>query len=365
MLNDHVSYDPLDNTKASFKNVVAGILLFLGSFWLLSWNEGNFVNNQKKAQFISDNVISVNSYSPENDRKLIHYSGKINTTENLSDEYVSINVPVLSRKVEMYQWKERSRTKDGRRRYSYSKVWSEKQIDSGNFYRSASYENPVMKLQSQTQYAQNVTIGDFSAGSSLLQNVTPSSQLSLASLSRRYNIVNNHIYIPVVSGQTGNVGDYRISYTVIPNNSDISVISTQYNKTLSMFKNSKFEISILEPGKYSAEEMVEHFINKNNISTMLFRCLGFGLMFFGLCLFISPVTSVMSFIPIIGEIGSGAVHFAAFIIALVLSAVTIGIAWIAVRPEIAIPAIIAAIAAGYFLLKLKKPKPQTLPPEQV
>lgn len=348
-----------NNLKSGCSAVIAGLILFIASFFVLWMNESSFVNAQRMAKFIKANVISITNYSPENNRKLVHYSGKIQTPAIMADEYVRINTPALDREVEMYQWKESSTSKSSnssRKTYRYKKVWSSHEINSANFHDS-SYRNPPMNIKSKSLRAQTATIGEFDATTSVINALNPTQDLQLGSLRGKYDIIDNStLYIPAVKGSRDNVGDYRISYKYIPVNTTVSVISAQSNKTLSAFINSKFNIALTETGESTAPEMIKNFENKSNLEAMMYRGLGFMLMFFGLLFLTSPITTILSFIPFFGDIGNTAIAMVAFILSLVLSVTTIAIAWVAVRPEIAIPVIIAAIAGGMYFLKAKQGK---------
>lgn len=87
------------------------------------------------------------------DTKLVHTSGKADTTETLRDAVFGVeeNSIGLKRVVEMYQWKENSETNStdnyggsqtSTTTYSYSKVWSDTKIDSSDFHDGANHANP-------------------------------------------------------------------------------------------------------------------------------------------------------------------------------------------------------------------------------
>ena len=170
------------NFKSGCAVVIFGIILFIGSFVLLWMNEANYVKNIKMAKFIKDNVVSVSSNSPENNNKLVHYSGKITTNEILADEYIKVNTPALDRKVEMYQWKENKYTSGSgsskRREYRYQKVWSEHPISSTNFHRSG-HDNPPMPVRSESFRAANSQIGVFSADIAVTDAIKPVQELPM------------------------------------------------------------------------------------------------------------------------------------------------------------------------------------------
>ena len=76
---------------------------------------------------------------------------------------VAMNSYRLKRKVEMYQWREICKEKDGKKKYHYESVWCEERIDSNSFHDSSSYRNPPNEwpYRSQSFEASNVTLGKF------------------------------------------------------------------------------------------------------------------------------------------------------------------------------------------------------------
>src|SRR5262249_56050779 len=80
-----------------------------------------------------------------NEGKFIHLTGKATTDETLEDQEFGVSAPRvihLVRKVEMYQWEEKKESKKRKKLgggeetvtvYTYSKVWSEKPINSSEF----------------------------------------------------------------------------------------------------------------------------------------------------------------------------------------------------------------------------------------
>lgn len=97
----------------SIKGIVIGLILFLVAFPLLFWNEGNSV---KVAQALEEGrgatveVEDITKINPEMNGKLVHMCGDATTEEVLKDaEFgISHNGMLLHRKVQYYQWVEKS-----------------------------------------------------------------------------------------------------------------------------------------------------------------------------------------------------------------------------------------------------------------
>ncbi len=106
--------------------------------------------------------------------------------------------------------------------------------------------------------------------------------------------------------------------------------------------------------KASAEEMFQDAQDANSFMTWLLRAVGFIMMFAGLSMILKPLSVLADLIPFIGDIIEVGTGIIAFLVALPLTLITIAIAWLFYRPLIAIPLLIIAGGAIYWLIKKKK-----------
>ena len=271
------------NIKNSFGGIIAGIILFLISVFLLWANEGNLAKQNQIADFINKNAIPVESsvFDNNNDNKLISLSGKANTDETLSDGIISVpDALVLSRTVEMYQWKEIEETKTETqmggstketKSYSFEKVWSENPIDSSKF-RKTSYSNPQFPLKSERYETQQGEFGAFALSkvqTSALRNLEDYTNLPQ---NNQYTISGNYYY-KGNNTDSPNIGDIRISYSYMPSGSPISVIGMQRaDKTITPMITKQGKVYIQYDGLLSQAEMVEKFKRSNLMWANIFRC---------------------------------------------------------------------------------------------
>ncbi len=135
----------------SVKGVLIGGVLFIASFPLLWWNEGNAVRTMKVLSEGASAVVSVGAEKVDgaNEKKLVHFTGEATTSEELVDDVFAAaraKAIRLERNCEIYQWKEdeKSETKKtiggGERTevtYEYQKVWSREPINSSTFHKDA------------------------------------------------------------------------------------------------------------------------------------------------------------------------------------------------------------------------------------
>src|SRR5271166_414777 len=89
--------------------MLIGIVLVPISFVLLFWNEGRAIRTDRGLREGSSSVISVSDPSqvnPANDGKLVHITGRADTSETLTDPTFAVSEQAirLERQVAMYQW---------------------------------------------------------------------------------------------------------------------------------------------------------------------------------------------------------------------------------------------------------------------
>ena len=98
----------------SIKGVLFGLVLIVGSGIFLFWNEGRAVQTQRSLTEGASLVVPVDParVDPANDGKLVHLSGDLKPGAPLADPDFTVSATALRlvRTVEMYQWKEESKT---------------------------------------------------------------------------------------------------------------------------------------------------------------------------------------------------------------------------------------------------------------
>ncbi|MEE8522379.1 MAG: hypothetical protein V3T72_00485 [Thermoanaerobaculia bacterium] len=100
----------------SVKGVLFGVLLIGLGGWLLFWNEGRAVKRAKDLTEGASEVISVSEEGPlsANEGELVHFIGEAVSAGVLRDLVFGVVTDQLKleRSVEMYQWREESRSED-------------------------------------------------------------------------------------------------------------------------------------------------------------------------------------------------------------------------------------------------------------
>ena len=361
----------------AIKGVIAGFIFLVIAFPLLFWNEGRAVKEYKTLKEGGSSVISVSAEKadPANNEKLIHLTGKATTEETLTDDTFGISVSALKlrREVEMYQWKESSESKTEKKvgggskkitTYSYSKVWSSSVINSSNFKESSGHTNPgTIPFESDEKVASPIYLGDFTLSYSLAAKISNYEKYAVtdgmpvpAAITEHSRLHDGTIYFGTNPADP-QIGDVRVKFSVaMP--AEISVMAQQNGNTFQPYRASTGgTIELLEMGALTADAMIQKAEARNAIMTWVLRLIGFLLMLGGFALIFKPLSVLADVLPILGNIVGAGTGIIAFLLALMLSFITIAIAWIFYRPVLGIALIIVAGAALYLIIsKLRSAK---------
>lgn len=370
---------------SALAGVLVGLALFVGSFLLLGWNEGRAIHRAKTLDVGASQVISISPAAPvaENDRKLVHLTGRAEAPGPVSDGVFGITADALKlrRDVEMYQWKEESKSETKKKlgggeetttTYTYSKGWSPSLIESAKFQHPSGHTNPDdLPFASETFTAKGIHVGKFQLPQSLTTRIrnfvsrpVTEAEAKATAKSREKQIqatADGRIYVGE-DPQKPAVGDVRIAFQEAPGG-PVSIVAMQAGNTFEPFVVQKLgTIELLESGTLSAEAMFQKEKESNVTLTWILRLAGFLLMIFGLMLVANVFSVLASVVPFFGDIVEAGTGVLAFAIALPLTLVTIALAWLAYRPLIGIPLLLAAAGAIVFaIMKLSGSRKRQLP----
>lgn len=364
-----------ERLKNSLKSVILGVILFLISFPLLVWNEGRFIDRAKVIEEGLNSVISISSDQvlEENQGALIHITGIAKTDEILKDELfgIEVNAIKLQRKVEMYQWSERSETKTKKEHagtetqettYTYDKVWSENWIDSSNFKIKEGHENPKPQFNSKITYAKNVKVRAFQLTDSFIMKISATQNINISkelinkidpTLRANFAVVNDTFYNG--NPQTPEIGDVRVSFIITPS-TEVSAIGKQKANSLQIYRTKDGEIDILMDGTFDALSMFKKEEKDNIFLSWLLRFLSLLMMWIGLNLAISPFTTVLEKIPFLGDLLNSGILVFTFIISVVLSLITVGLSWLFFKPFFGLGLLVIVGIISFSAVKMSKIK---------
>ncbi|MCQ2372012.1 MAG: TMEM43 family protein [Akkermansia sp.] len=199
----------------SIKGIIVGFILFIVSFPLLFWNEGNSVKVAKaleEGRGITVEVQDISKIDPANEGKLVHMCGDATTQDVLKDaEFgISHNGMLLRRKVQYYQWVEKSHKETKKNMggsettvttYTYSEGWRNEPVNSSAF-KEPGHDNTVSyAVNDREEYAANVQYGAFKFTQSMIERLGNEKTYSLedykipAALRGRACVADKFVYV--------------------------------------------------------------------------------------------------------------------------------------------------------------------------
>lgn len=354
----------------SIKGILFGIVLFLIAFPLLFWNEGRAV---KQAQAITEGKGSVVSVAPDkvdpaNQGKLVHMSGQATADGSLEDAEFGVaseGAIRLRRQVEMYQWKQDSKSEKRKKlgggeetvtTYTYEKVWSDDPIDSSKFKESGHTNPGKFPVEALTEDAGTVHVGAFTLGDALTSQIDAWKTLPVDGKAPAGMTTANGGFYKGKDPNNAQIGDLKITYQVVEP-TQVSLVAVQSGNTFEPFvATSGNQIMDLVVGQKSAAEMFQQMEDTNNLMTWGIRALGCFLMFLGLTLMMHPLSVLADVVPMFGNLVGFGTGLIAFMAAASLSLLTIAVGWIAYRPLLGITLLVLAGLALVAVISLLRRK---------
>ncbi|WP_244604343.1 MULTISPECIES: TMEM43 family protein [Mesorhizobium] len=366
--------------KRAVGGVIFGLLLIVLMVIGLFWNEGRAVQRARSLAEGAGAVVSINADSVEagNDGRLVHVSGPVTADGSLSDPDFGIGAQGLrlSRSVEMYQWKEESKSETTKKlgggeetetTYSYSKVWDDSQIDSSDFKKPDSHQNPPMAIHSRVFQIPQGKLVAFDLDTPVLDRIDGDKAYSLsanqsATIKAAYtgtkplSIVDGRIYLGN-DNTTPALGDYRIGYELAPLGV-VSIVARQAGSRFEPYQTQAGDaLLMVDTGNVPADKMFAEAVSANTLITWLLRAGGLLLLTIGFALFLSPIGVILDVIPFLGSMARMGTGIIAFFLAILVGTTTIAIAWFWYRPVLAagiLAAGVIAAAAVYYLGRSRK-----------
>ena len=353
-------------------------LLIIAGFPVLFFNEGSYVDMAKALDEGEGACVEVESNAevdPDMNGKLVHMTGRAETDDILSDDTFGVSTKAirLTRRVEMYQWIEHSKTTEKKKLggkvekttvYTYSKDWSEELIPSTEFKESG-HENPgSMEFSSETKYAENVRFGAFRLNDKQVKRMgdamTYAFPASFTCKVDRVQVQGATIYVPEVTTRENRlnvrkvaamprIGDMRVTFKVVYPH-DVSLVAKQKGDTFVGYtaKTGK-KVDLFSDDVKDAAEMFASARSGNSLFTWIVRIGGFLMMFIGISMILKPLSVLRDVLPILGDIVEMGAGVVAFLVALVCAFATIAVAWLFYRPVIGVILLAAAGSFAYWL----------------
>ncbi len=360
--------------KNSFSGIFGGIIIIIIGIVVLIFNERSNVINIHDVKELKDNYVDVKSdvVSKDHDGDLIVTSGNLDFgDEELTDSTfnVTVKTPLLTRKVEMYQWEEEKEETDKETRYTYKKVWSSETIDSSSFKEQSGHTNPgAMPYEQNTQTAANLKVGAYKLSSDFKSSLSAKntySELTGATLPEGYKVYNAYI-MKSETPEEPKIGDVRISFEYA-SYSDVTVMGKLSGDTIGEYvtkENTKY--TYFTEGTHDGATVIAGIEKGKKIFKWVLRLVGTILIIAGIKSIFGPLTTLSSYVPILGSLVNGATGLVSVFVGLAISLVVIAISWIVFRPILGIcllvGAVVLIILAKTLLSKKRKEQPAPVQP---
>ncbi len=343
-----------------FAGVIVGIMMLIGGTILLWWNEGNNVRNLKATAELEQKYTDVSSETvdPANDGKLVAMGGDLTVVdERVGDAVFSVaaKTALLKRTVEMYQWEEHEEGDGDSTTYSYEMVWKEELIDSTPFHNRG-HENPTsMPYDSAVFGARDVLLGAYRLSAEQIENL-PAEKAIDDPTANMPNYTPSGRYLASGDLSSPKIGDIRISWSY-NDWSEATVLAQISGESFVTYtaENGK-TYNRVEEGLHTGAEMIQMIRDDDNMLKWILRAVGAVAILIGYLSLISPLTKVLSFIPIFGGLVSGALFLVELLASIVHSLVVIAIAWVVYRPVIGISLLAAALVLIILQIVISKKK---------
>lgn len=306
--------------------------------------------------------------------------------------------------------------------YEYYKTWSDQKIDSSSFYETQWHTNPanweyestetakspiqlgvytlwdvfVWKLSNYTDIdlsAQNITVPskyweektaetttnteepandveknnddylywDQTWDETEIETTTPIDNAAIKNY-EWLHIYADHIYV-WKNENDPQIWDLKITFSSVKTGT-ISIVWMQTDDELTSYTTSNDRsIALLENGKVNAETMFLHAQQANKALTWILRLFWLFLMYAGFNMMFEFFVTLWKVLPFLSKIIGFSTWIASFCLTLTLWFLTIGLAWIAVRPVLWICCLVVSAAGIILLIKMKKNKKSKTSPE--
>ena len=325
----------------------------IGSFPMLFLNEGRSVHRvqaiHEGREVVVENV-GADSVDPHDESKLVHVTGFAETDQWITDPKTDVTVENtlrLQRTVEMFQWHQRG----SREKAKYELEWSE----DAESVDDPARDNQPFPFKSKTFDAEPIRVGERMLSERLvgmIRNFQPLADPGTVeqlpeSLRGRAHLRPGGYFVglnPLAPAP----GDLKIQYAVaLP--TKVSILSRQTADSFQAYSTETVKGSIerLETGTHSASEMFDSMVTENTILTWVLRFGGWFVMFMGGMFVLSPLQSMLGYIPLLGRMANSVIGVAVFLVTAALALTVIAVAWIFYRPLLGIALLaIAAVLIG-------------------
>ncbi|MEQ9641880.1 MAG: TMEM43 family protein [Alphaproteobacteria bacterium] len=325
-----------------------GIVMAVGAIAALFWNEGRSVDRIKTIDTGRDAVTEGDPgrVDASLQGKLVHLVGPA-TGGDIADTVFRIELTALrlDRRIDMYQWVETKKGRDGHTEYEYRKAWRNERVTGFDDNR---YVNPEMPYRDQTFYPAEARLGAYRLSRALLDDLDAGlavipSPIDLPKVGP-LRLEGERLYSGDPKQQ--DIGDLRIAFNAAPEQT-VSVLAGMAGGELLAFRTEHGDLAMIEPGAMNADAMLALAETRNAYLTWGIRLAGTAAIFFGLFLLLS---SAVSWIPFAQGLARAGAALIAIVLAVPIALSVIAFAWLWFRPLWAIGLFCVAALGPIFLV---------------
>jgi len=357
------------NIGNSFKGILFGVVLIIGSIILLSYNENRSINQTLALEEMQSKIVTLpnSNYDAKYEKKPVLVYGEVKPIKPLEDTLFGVksNGLVLKRNVQMYQWKEKTSSTteeklggstETKTTYDYVKVWSSIAINSSSFKYPQGHHNPPMTYSGAT-YITDAKMGEFYLSTTVINHFnTTKSFNGLSNMPEKVGELTNYksFLYKGVDPNNPEIGDIKITYSEVPRGA-YTIVGMEQGRALVPYKTENGKsLLFVRGGQVSADQIFQEEFDLNSMITWLLRGLGLLLMFIGFMLIMGPLSTLAKVIPMLGSLVAGAASIVAAILTLIVGSLVIAIAWFAVRPLLSLILIVVGFGLAVVIRKFKK-----------
>lgn len=358
---------------AAFTGILVGLVAVFAGVWLLGWNEGRAVQTERALNEGAGIVqsVSVDAIDPAHEGALVHVSGDAAVASPLNDSAWPVGAVALRliRNVEMYQWRETSRSETQTRLgggeetvtvYEYDRVWSDTRQDSASFRQPDGHQNPSFPVEAASFTTSNATLGAWRLDDRIIEQIASTEPLTLDDptqtalrnqAGRRAAVSASELYLGD-NASNPQVGDTRVHWRVV-RPGPVSVVAEQSGDGFTAYQaDNGASILLVDEGRVSAEEMFAGAQASNRALLWALRVAGLFILVAAFGLILRPLRVMADVIPPIGAVVGMGVGLVSTLLGVLLGGGVIAIAWFAFRPLLSIAILAVAGVIGFSLWRL-------------
>lgn len=345
--------------------VPVGLLLVVSAVGLAWWNESLSV---RTARALAEGErrttgVAADALASIADGTLVHVSGAASSAGGVADPLLGVAFDALRvrRSVESYQWRRSSRSGDPDGDATYHLEWSARRIDSSGW--PAEYQNPAEgALRSDTLAAADATLAGVPLDAALLARSdgfvdVPLDAALVAAVARGANtraVAHEgalHLAYGGGRGDAPRVGDVRVRLEQVPPGVFSAVALLEGGRLQPAPTRSGVPVALLRSGVHSADALFAAAETERRGRTGLFRGLAAAVAILGFRMALHPLAALARLVPLVGGLLRVGVNGAAVALGAATAASTVAVAWVAVRPMVALPLLALAVAGVVWLAR--------------